>query len=173
MSVPPTQPNASFPSACSLEAPQVAKLLDRLHAAARGDVWHFLRAAPGMGAALVRGGGKRVFEALEPHLKNAFIPVSRDAGSFLYLTARAIGARHVVEFGTSFAISTLYLAAAVRDNGGGRVIGTEMEPAKHARAVAHLREAKLDDVAEVRLGDALETLREGVPSPIDLVFLDG
>ena len=78
----------------------------------------------------------------------------------------------MVEFGTSFGISTIYLAAAVRDNGGGMVIGTELEPSKHDRAVAHLQEAGLGEVAEVRLGDALATLKE-VPEPLDLVFLDG
>ena len=111
-----------------------------------------------MAAGWLRGGGAAAFEALAPHLKNAFIPVSPEAGRFLYLTARAIGARHVVEYGTSFAISTLYFAAAVRDNGGGRVIGTELEPTKHARALAHLAEAGLGDLVDVRLGDARETL---------------
>lgn len=157
----------------SLDDPKLAALLARLHAAAKGDVRHFLRAAPAMARGWLRGGAPAAFEALAPHLKDAFIPVSPDAGRFLYLTARAIGARHVVEFGTSFAISTLYLAAAVRDNGGGRVIGTEMEPSKHERALAHLREGGLDAFAEVRLSDALATLRQDLPAPIDLVLLDG
>ena len=100
------------------------------------------------------------------------IPISREQGEFLYLTARSIGARNVVEFGTSFGISTLYLAAAVRDNGGGLVIGTEIEPAKHERALAHLTEAGLSELVDVRLGDATETLRE-LPEPIDLVLMDG
>jgi predicted O-methyltransferase YrrM len=160
-------------SMTTLDDPTVASLLARLHAAAKSDVRHFLRAAPAMAAGWVRGGSAGAFEALAPHLKDAFIPVSPDAGRFLYLTARAIGARHIVEYGTSFAISTLYLAAAVRDNGGGRVIGTELEPTKHARALAHLREAGLDDVAEVRLGDARETLAKDLPAPLDLVLLDG
>ena len=55
---------------------------------------------------------------------------------------------------------------------GGVVIGSELEPSKHARAVANLKEAGLDEIAEVRLGDALQTLRE-LPEPIDLVLLDG
>src|SRR5262252_5273692 len=94
----------------TLDDPKLAALLARLHAAAKGDVRHFLRAAPGMAVGWLRGGGAGAFEALAPHLKDAFIPVSPDAGRLLYLTARAIGARHVVEYGTSFAISTLYLA---------------------------------------------------------------
>jgi len=157
----------------TLDDPKVAALLARLHGAAKGDVRYFLRAAPGMAVGWLRGGGAGAFEALAPHLKNAFIPVSPDAGRFLYLTARAIGARHVVEYGTSFAISTIYLAAAVRDNGGGRVIGTELEPSKHARALAHLAEAGLGDLVDVRLGDARETLATALPEPVDLVLLDG
>jgi len=157
----------------TLDDPKLAPLLARLHAAAKGDVRHFLRAAPGMAVGWLRGGGAGAFEALAPHLKDAFIPVSREAGRLLYLTARAIGARTIVEYGTSFAISTLYLAAAVRDNGGGRVIGTELEPAKHARALAHVAEAGLADLVEVRLGDARETLARDLPAPIDLVLLDG
>ena len=105
-------------------------------------------------------------------MKEFYIPVSRECGEFLYLTARALGARHVVEFGTSFGISTIYLAAGVRDNGAGLVIGSEIEPSKQSVASANLKQAGLEAWSEVRLGDALETLRE-VPEPVDLVFLDG
>lgn len=155
----------------SLDEPRISALLSRLHAEARGDVRHFLRAAPGVALAWLRG--REPFEALAPHLKNAFIPVEPSAGRFLYLAARAIGARRIVEFGTSFGISTLYLAAAVRDNGGGEVIGTELEPSKRSRALAHLAEAGLAQWVDVRLGDARETLARDVAAPVDLLFLDG
>lgn len=156
---------------CSLRDPRVRGVLDRLHRAARGDPLRFIRLVPRVVFALLRR--KTFAESVTPaEMKDCYIPVSRDQGRFLYLTARALGARRVVEFGTSFGISTLYLAAAVRDNGGGIVIGTELEPSKHARAVAHIEEAGLGGVAEVRLGDALETLKE-VPEPLDLVFMDG
>jgi predicted O-methyltransferase YrrM len=78
-----------------------------------------------------------------------------------------------VEFGTSFGVSTLHLAAALRDNGGGQLISTEFEPAKVAQANANLAEAGLADLVEIRSGDALETLGQGLPERIDLVLLDG
>ena len=156
---------------CSLRDPRVRAVLDRLHQAARWDLLRFVRLAPRVISGLLRR--KSFSESVTPEaMKDCYIPVSRDQGRFLYLTARALGARRIVEFGTSFGISTIYLAAAVRDNGGGIVIGTELQPSKHERAVAHLQEAGLGDVVEVRLGDALETLKE-VPEPLDLVFLDG
>lgn len=104
-------------------------------------------------------------------MKDVFIPISREQGHFLYLVARSIGARRIVEFGTSFGVSTCYAAAAARDNGG-HVIGSELEPGKHGTAIANLADAGLADYAEVRLGDARETLRD-VEGPIDLVLLDG
>jgi predicted O-methyltransferase YrrM len=155
----------------TLEDPRVAALLARLHAEARGDARHFLRAAPDMALAWLRG--RSPIEALTPHLKEAFIPVEPDAGRLLYVAARSLGARRVVEFGTSFGISTIYLAAAVRDNGGGSVIGTELEPTKRTRALAHLAEAGLADLVDVRLGDARETLARDLDAPVDLLFLDG
>lgn len=78
-----------------------------------------------------------------------------------------------MEFGTSFGVSTLHLAAALRDNGGGRVISTEFEPTKVARARANLCAAGLHDLVEIRVGDALETLARDLPEEIDLVLLDG
>jgi predicted O-methyltransferase YrrM len=161
-----------MPPASSLRSEPLRDVLDRLHSAARGDWLRFVRVLPRVVAGKLRG--RSLFDdVLTPEaMKDFYIPVSREQGELLYLTARAIGARTVVEFGTSFGISTLYLAAAVRDNGGGRVIGSEIEPGKHARALGHLREAGLADFAEVRLGDARETLRE-LPEPVDLVLLDG
>ena len=104
--------------------------------------------------------------------KQAYLPVSRDVGRYLYVQARARGAQTIVEFGTSFGISTIYLAAALRDNGGGRLVTTEFQPEKAARAIANLERAGLADLVEVRVGDALSTLRS-VPPSIDLLYLDG
>ena len=74
-----------------------------------------------------RGGDSREFFARAKHLHMA---VSPRTGTLLYMLARTRRARVVVEFGTSFGVSLLHLAAAVKDNGGGVVIGTEYEPGK-------------------------------------------
>ncbi len=106
-------------------------------------------------------------------MKNLWLPVSRETGVLLYILARGGAARTIVEFGTSFGISTLHLAAALRDNGGGRLITTEFEPSKVARARKNLAAGGLLDLVEFREGDALHTLAADLPDAIDLLLLDG
>jgi len=60
----------------------------------------------------------------------------------------------------------------VRDNGGGLVVGSELQPTKHARALEHVREARFEQFVDIRLGDALKTLA-GIEPGIDMVLLDG
>ncbi|MFI5216351.1 MAG: O-methyltransferase [Candidatus Limnocylindria bacterium] len=154
----------------SLDDPRLQAVLDRLHKAARGDVKFFLRNIPMMTRMLL---GREAPPPAEQSriFKDVYIPISRLQGRFLYLVARSLGAQRIVEFGTSFGISTLYAAAAARDESG-QVIGSELEPTKQRAATAHLVEAGLANFAEIRLGDARETLRD-VAGPIDLLLLDG
>ncbi|MEK6345915.1 MAG: O-methyltransferase [Burkholderia sp.] len=116
---------------------------------------------------------KTEYRDLYTRLKDLWLPVSRETGTLLYMLARSCRATAIVEFGTSFGISTLHLAAALRDNGGGRLITSEFEPAKVRKAREHLQAGGLDDLVEVREGDALETLATGLPEQIDLLLLDG
>ena len=106
-------------------------------------------------------------------LKNEALAVSRETGTLLYMLARSSRACSIVEFGTSFGVSTLHLAAALRDNGGGRLITSEFEPSKAARARETFAASGLADLIELREGDALETLGQDLPATIDLVLLDG
>jgi predicted O-methyltransferase YrrM len=102
----------------------------------------------------------------------AALPVAPEVGQFLYQLVRAMRPGLVVEFGTSFGASTIHLAAALRDNGMGRVVGSELHPDKARRARDNLARAGLADVAEIRVGDALKQLAE-LPCPIDVLLLDG
>ncbi|SDF48766.1 Methyltransferase domain-containing protein [Massilia sp. PDC64] len=116
---------------------------------------------------------KTDYRDLYGRLKDLALPVSRGTGVLLYMLARSSRARTIVEFGTSFGISTIHLAAALRDNGGGRLITSEFEAAKVERARANLDAAGLLDLVEIRTGDALQTLAGDLPDAIDLVLLDG
>lgn len=158
----------------TLLAPPLATLLPRLFDEADASMTvleHELdKLPPAQRATLLQGDDWR---QLYTRTKNAHLAVSRPTGQLLYLLARAIGARTVVEFGTSFGISTLHLAAALRDNGGGRLIGSEFEPGKVAQAHANIAAAGLADLVEIRAGDALKTLAYDLPDTIDMVLLDG
>ena len=120
-----------------------------------------------------RMAAKTEYVELYTRLKDFPLAVSRETGALLYLLARSIQARSIVEFGTSFGVSTLHLAAALKDNGGGRLITTEFEPSKAIRARENLAAGGLADLVEIREGDALDTLASDLPDTIDLLLLDG
>jgi predicted O-methyltransferase YrrM len=109
-------------------------------------------------------------------LADKLYALDRDKAEFCYQLCRAIDARRVIELGTSYGVSTLYLAAAVRDNiraagGSGVVIGTEYEPEKARAAREHFSEAGLSSFIDLREGDLRETLRQ-VEGPIDFILSD-
>ncbi|TKR29500.1 O-methyltransferase [Luteimonas gilva] len=159
----------------TLTAAPMAALLDRLFEEADAAS---PAASPAV-AALSREERERLMRSKTEYLdyygrmKDLALPVSRETGTLLYMLARACRARAIVEFGTSFGISTLHLAAALRDNGGGRLITTEFEPSKVARARDNLTAGGLIDLVEIREGDALRTLSADLPETIDLLLLDG
>ncbi len=102
-----------------------------------------------------------------------YLNVSPEFGKFLYMCARTRKAKRIVEFGTSFGISAIHLACALRDGGGGQLIGTELEATKAAAAKRSIHDAGLADLVDIRIGDALETLKDGIGGDIGMVHLDG
>lgn len=156
----------------TLTQPLLSTLLDRLFAeadASEDALKQEMESLPPEQRAASRADYREFYARLKDHP----LPVSRASGKLLYMLARSARARNIVEFGTSFGISTLHLAAALRDNGGGRLIGSEFERSKVARARKNLGAGGLSDLVEVREGDALATLAQDLPESIDLVFLDG
>ena len=105
-------------------------------------------------------------------LAAVYMPISARGGELLYSLVRASRPDTIVEFGTSFGISTIYLAAAVADNGKGHIYTTELSAAKIAAAQRNLLEAGLADKVTILPGDALETLLN-VAGPVGLALLDG
>ena len=151
---------------CTLYRADVAATLGREHEAARRQREARMAAAEAGAPAI----SARDFRTSEVH-RTSYLSIGPRQGRFLYGAARASGARTVVEFGSSFGISTIYLAAAASDNGGA-VTGSEFHAEKVEKAARNLADAGLSDVAAIRGGDARKTLAD-VEGPIDLLFLDG
>jgi len=111
-------------------------------------------------------------------MRDKFIALEPDKAAFMYNLVRATGSLNVVECGTSYGVSTIYLALAIgqnaRDAGkDGKVIATEHESDKSRQAREYWKEAG-EDVQEwidLREGDLRETLKKDVPT-IDLVLMD-
>ncbi|TGD87592.1 methyltransferase [Mycolicibacterium sp. CH28] len=101
-----------------------------------------------------------------------YLPVTPESGRLLYALVRAARPQIVVEFGMSLGLSAIHLASAVRDNGVGRVVTTELSAAKVGAAAVTFAEVGLDDLITVLEGDALQTLAD-LDGPVDFVLLDG
>lgn len=103
--------------------------------------------------------------------EHMYLPISKQQGQLLRELIVKNHCKHVVEFGTSFGISTIYLADAVRQTGG-KVITTELLETKAKKAIQNISDANLSKYVEVRIGNATQSLKEYC-SPIDFLFLDG
>ncbi|ETB32858.1 O-methyltransferase [Mycobacterium avium] len=149
----------------TLQDPRVASALDRMYSESKNQM-SLLRER--------RGTFDQPMTAQQraDAMSEFYIPVTPEAGRLLYSLVRATRPATVVEFGMSFGISAVHLAAAVRDNGSGRVVTTELSDTKIAAAKKTFAETGLDDVITILQGDALTTLAD-LPGPVDFVLLDG
>ena len=157
-----------------LHDPRLERLLARLHA--RSD-----EQTEALSAHFARfdneDDGSALYAARTKQFRSdKLVALDRDKAEFCYLLCRANNARRIVEIGTSYGVSTIYLAAALRDNirasgGDGVVIGTEYEPEKAKAARQHFAEAGLSDLIDLREGDLRETLRS-LEGPLDFVLID-
>jgi predicted O-methyltransferase YrrM len=156
-----------------LNDPELEALLDQLHAQSDAQVdeteAYFARRTQESGS----GKAEIYDEDTHRFLADKLVALDRDKAEFCYLLCRSLGARRIVEAGTSYGISTLYLAAALRDNRvkDGLVIGTEFEPKKAEIARANFERAGLSEFIELREGDLRETL-EDVDGPVDFMLID-
>lgn len=153
----------------SLREPRLEALLERLHGkslAQDDEMGRFFSRRAEAGEDLSLDSAE-----VKAFLTDKLVALERDKSLFCYQLCRTLRARRVVEAGTSYGVSTLYLAAAVRDNGGGTVIATEYEPEKVEAAKAHFSEAGLADQIDLREGDLRETLADVHP-PIDFMLID-
>ena len=150
--------------------PRLKALLARLHSQSDAQT-EALRGQIARDRGKSVSGTQEELEQGREFWRDKLVALEPDKARFCYLLCLSIGARNIVEAGTSFGVSTLYLAAAVRDNGGGKVIATEYEPAKAAIARANFAEAGLAEFVELREGDLRRTLAK-IEVPIDFMLMD-
>ncbi|MDT0559231.1 class I SAM-dependent methyltransferase [Ichthyenterobacterium sp. W332] len=139
----------------------IEQTLDMLHNDAKKD---FMR----MGRGLM----KSVFRPMQPSdFKDAYLPISKEQGEVMRQLIIDNDCKHIVEFGTSFGISTIYLADAARQTEGD-VTTTELIESKAQKALQNITEAGLNNYVNILVGDAMLTLKD-YSKPIDFLFLDG
>ena len=121
---------------------------------------------------LMKGLAKTIFRPMQPSdFKEAYLSISKEQGEDLVQLIRENNLKNIVEFGTSFGISTLFLAQGALETGG-HIITTELIESKAQKAIKNFKRACVNNRIEVRVGDAMETLKNH-SEPIDLLLLDG
>jgi len=137
------------------------KTLDKLHQESSSEKLTILKVL-----------AKKLFRELKPtDMEDAYLSISKEQGEYIYNLLINEKSKNIVEFGTSFGISTIYLAAAAKENFG-NVITSELLDSKCKRALQNFKDASVNDLIDLRKGDAMETLKD-VPDNIDFLLLDG
>lgn len=140
---------------------QIQNTITELYNDSKND---FLKVIPGV--------AKSVFRPMQPSdFRKAYLAISEEQGKVLTDIIKEHKYKNIVEFGTSFGISTLFLAQGVLETGG-RIITTELIPSKAEKAKENFENAGVSDLIEVRIGDAMKTLKDH-NEPVDLLLLDG
>jgi predicted O-methyltransferase YrrM len=155
-------------SLSSLDTPTVREVLAEIYGIAKNDKAIIDRAY----SVAASFNAPPTVEQMSELAGEAALPVAPEVGRLLYMLVRLIRPQTVVEFGTSFGASLVYLAAALRDNGNGLVIGTEFNANKITVATANAKRAGLSNHVRLLDGDAITTLAT-VSAPVDLFLLDG
>jgi predicted O-methyltransferase YrrM len=120
----------------------------------------------------IKGFAKSGLKPIQPsNFKDVYLSITKEQGADLQQLIKKHNCKHIIEFGTSFGISTLFLALGVLETKG-HIITTELIESKAHKAIENFKKAGVNDLIELRIGNALETLKNH-KAPIDLLFLDG
>ena len=145
----------------TLQQEQIASMITELFNDSKYDVLN-----------MMKGAAKSVFRPMHPlDFKDAYLSISKEQGEDLVRLITQNKLKNIVEFGTSFGISTLFLAQGTMETGG-NIITTELIDSKAHKAISNFKRAGVSDRIDVRIGDAMDTLKNH-DEPIDLLVLDG
>ncbi|GHC59056.1 O-methyltransferase [Ulvibacter litoralis] len=121
---------------------------------------------------MMKGAANSIFKSMQPtDFKDVYLSITREQGKDLKWLIKENNIKNIVEFGTSFGISTLFLAQGVLETQG-HIITTELIESKAQKAIENFKKARVIDLIDVRIGDAMVTLKNH-DKPIDLLLLDG
>jgi predicted O-methyltransferase YrrM len=158
--------------ALAINEPDIVAFLEKSHAVEKSDVLQFMMRLAGskIKSKLVSG----VFSFTDQYhgMADLALAISPEQGLFAYQMVRLARPKRIVEFGTSFGVSTVYLASALKDNGAGKVIGSEFVKTKVNEAKENLKRLGLLKWTDIRYGDARVTLADP-GGPVDMILLDG
>jgi predicted O-methyltransferase YrrM len=116
---------------------------------------------------------KKILAVLDDMLLNqrrGMMNVSPEDGRLLRLLTEAVGAKHVVEIGTSNGYSGIWFCLALRTTGG-KLTTHEIDEGRASLARENFKRAGVADIVTLVMGDAHETVKN-VKEPIDILFLD-
>ena len=116
--------------------------------------------------------GKRYFRPIEPaDFKDIYLSITKKQGESLVKLIKENNLKNIIEFGTSFGISTIFLAQGAIQTKG-KIITTELIESKAKKAIENFKRAGINELIDVKIGNALDTLKN-YNNSIDLLFLDG
>ncbi|SEL99133.1 O-methyltransferase [Aquimarina amphilecti] len=140
---------------------KINTVIDELFRDSKGDFFKMIKTV-----------SKSVVRPLTPvDFKDLYLSISKEQGEDLTKLVVEKNYKNIVEFGTSFGISTLYLALGAMETNG-HIITTELITSKANKAKETFKKAGVDNLIDLRIGDAMKTLQHH-KDPIDLLFLDG
>ncbi|HLJ59027.1 MAG TPA: class I SAM-dependent methyltransferase [bacterium] len=112
----------------------------------------------------------RAHDARESERSRRLLNITPEAGRFLSILVRVLGARTILELGTSNGYSTIWLAWAASATGG-HVTTVDQAPHKVAMARENLARAGVGGRVTIREARILDVL-PSIAGPVDFILLD-
>jgi caffeoyl-CoA O-methyltransferase len=111
-----------------------------------------------------------VLDDMDRNQRGGNMNVPMDDGRILRLLTESVGAKHVVEIGTSNGYSGIWFCLALRTTGG-KLTTHDIDEGRAVLARRNFKRAGVDNIVTLVMGDAHETVKK-IKEPIDILFID-